>query len=66
MGKRGNAGGFLAKTLNSWLLAPPGKHSEKPEAVFRMIQEAVAGPYLEAFARTRRPGWAVVWSDEIH
>jgi N6-adenosine-specific RNA methylase IME4 len=65
LGVRGTPGGFLNKSLNSWLLAPPGRHSEKPDEVYRMIEKAVPGPYLEGFARKRRDGWDTVWSDEI-
>ena len=65
LGLRGNAGGFVDKTLVSHLVAPPGRHSEKPEAVREMIERAVPGPYLELFARSRRDQWDVVWSDNI-
>ena len=62
LGVRGGAGGFLDKTLLSWLEASPGRHSEKPEQIRAMIERAVPGPYVEMFARSRRPGWDYVWS----
>ncbi len=33
------------------------RHSRKPDCVPGRIERLVAGPYLELFARTTRPGW---------
>lgn len=33
------------------------EHSRKPSCVYARIERLVAGPYLEMFARTTRPGW---------
>ncbi len=46
------------------ILAPRTPHSEKPEAAFKMVEEQSPGPYLEMFARRRRPGWSA-WGDEV-
>ena len=47
------------------LLAPRGKHSEKPEAFYALVQSLFPAPgYLELFARKARPGWTV-WGDEV-
>jgi N6-adenosine-specific RNA methylase IME4 len=57
-GRRGN---LPAKTRidRTWWNWKRGKHSVKPEA-FQDIVEAVSpGPYLEMFARRKRPGWDV-------
>jgi N6-adenosine-specific RNA methylase IME4 len=37
----------------------PGKHSEKPEEVHRIVERAIDGPWVELFARkhVNRPGW---------
>jgi N6-adenosine-specific RNA methylase IME4 len=43
--------------------APRGRHSEKPDEVFARIERLVAGPYIELFARSRRPGWDA-WGNE--
>jgi N6-adenosine-specific RNA methylase IME4 len=40
------------------------EHSRKPDYVHECIERLVAGPYLELFARQRRPGWDV-WGNEI-
>lgn len=39
------------------------EHSRKPEASRERIEQLVAGPYLELFARHRRPGWKA-WGNE--
>lgn len=38
--------------------APIGKHSEKPDAIYRIAERLVPkGPHVELFARRARPGW---------
>ncbi len=49
--KRRSAG--VAKLV----VAPRREHSRKPDIVRERIEALMAGPYLEMFARTRRPGW---------
>jgi N6-adenosine-specific RNA methylase IME4 len=39
------------------------QHSRKPDCVQARIERLVAGPYLELFARQRRPGWTA-WGNE--
>jgi N6-adenosine-specific RNA methylase IME4 len=41
-----------------------GRHSEKPEAFFHLVERMADGPRLELFARTRRPGWSAI-GDEL-
>lgn len=36
------------------------RHSAKPDDFFALIEAAVPGPYVELFARKRRPGWVQV------
>lgn len=43
---------------------PRGRHSEKPDAFFTLVERVSPGPYLEMFARKPRPGWTV-WGDEV-
>ena len=38
---------------------PRGKHSEKPEEAFTLIEAVSPGPRLELFARRPREGWTV-------
>ena len=39
------------------IMAPRGRHSEKPEDLQEMAERVSHGPYLEMFARRQRPGW---------
>jgi ParB/RepB/Spo0J family partition protein len=44
--------------MPSVLEAPRGEHSEKPEAVYEIIERMTPGARrIELFARRRRPGW---------
>jgi N6-adenosine-specific RNA methylase IME4 len=51
---------FIDRSIESMLRwKRPGKHSEKPEEVHRVVERAIDGPYVELFARrhVNRPGW---------
>jgi N6-adenosine-specific RNA methylase IME4 len=39
------------------------EHSRKPDEQYQIIEACSPGPYLELFARGRRPGWEV-WGHE--
>jgi N6-adenosine-specific RNA methylase IME4 len=45
------------------IIEPKREHSRKPDCVPSRIERLVAGPYLELFARTQRPGWTV-WGNQ--
>jgi N6-adenosine-specific RNA methylase IME4 len=45
------------------IVEPRREHSRKPDCVPSRIERLVAGPYLELFARTQRPGWTV-WGNQ--
>lgn len=47
----------LHADVHSVIVAPRREHSRKPDEVYDRIERLVAGPYLELFARTERPGW---------
>ena len=51
-------------TVRSIFAAPVGRHSEKPELFFDMVQRLARGPYLELFARRQRDGWTCM-GDEL-
>jgi N6-adenosine-specific RNA methylase IME4 len=55
---------FDDQRLRSWVEAPRGRHSQKPEIVREMIERASPSPRLELFARKLAPGW-YVWGHEI-
>lgn len=40
------------------------EHSRKPEQLYEIIEACSPGPYLELFARHRRPGWHQ-WGNEL-
>lgn len=39
------------------------EHSRKPDDMYHLIENLFEGPYLEMFARTRRPGWTA-WGNQ--
>jgi N6-adenosine-specific RNA methylase IME4 len=43
---------------------PVGRHSQKPERFYDIIETLYDGPYCELFARRQRPGWTCV-GDEV-
>ena len=54
------------RTCFDW---PRGKHSEKPEGFYRLVESVSPTPYgerdrLEMFARSKRKGWTV-WGAEV-
>jgi N6-adenosine-specific RNA methylase IME4 len=55
---------FDDRSLRSWIEAPRGRHSEKPDLVRQMIERASPPPRLELFARELVPGW-FAWGHEI-
>lgn len=44
-----------AASIRTHFEAPPGAHSEKPEAFYEIVSAASHGPYGEAFQRKARP-----------
>jgi N6-adenosine-specific RNA methylase IME4 len=48
----------------NWWGWPRGEHSAKPEAFQTVVESVSPGPYLEMFARRKRPGWHS-WGNEI-
>jgi N6-adenosine-specific RNA methylase IME4 len=61
---RGENDRFDDRWLCSWIEAPRGRHSEKPDAVTALIERASPPPRLELFARKRATGW-YSWGHEI-
>jgi N6-adenosine-specific RNA methylase IME4 len=52
-----------ATDVRQAIIEPRREHSRKPDCVPSRIERLVAGPYLELFARTQRPGWTV-WGNQ--
>lgn len=56
-GPTGNAFGKTGGTWFNWSRVAR-EHSRKPDELFELVERVSPGPYLEMFARRRRPGWA--------
>lgn len=53
-----------SRSVRNLIVAPIREHSRKPADQYEMAETVGAGPYLELFARTRRPGWSS-WGNEV-
>jgi N6-adenosine-specific RNA methylase IME4 len=53
----------LNADVRQGIIEPRRQHSRKPDGVHERIERLVAGPYLELFARQKRPGWDV-WGNQ--
>lgn len=53
------------RELNISIAAGIRDHSRKPDEMVPLLESLFPGPYLELFARTRRPGWEV-WGKEVN
>jgi N6-adenosine-specific RNA methylase IME4 len=53
----------LNADVRQGIIEPRRQHSRKPDCVPGRIERLVAGPYVELFARTQRPGWDC-WGNE--
>lgn len=47
----------LSASVKSVFFAERQRHSQKPEVFYKLVERLVPGPYVELFARRRRPGW---------
>lgn len=54
----------LNADVRQGIIAPRREHSRKPDEIHGRIERLVAGPYLELFARQKRPGWTS-WGLEV-
>jgi hypothetical protein len=46
------------------ILCRKNRHSQKPEALYHIIEQCSSGPYLELFARQPRPHWHQ-WGNQL-
>lgn len=63
-GRRGKLPATRRVNSTWWNWKRQNKHSRKPEEFQNMVESVSPGPYLELFARRKRPGWAV-WGNEV-
>jgi N6-adenosine-specific RNA methylase IME4 len=59
----GEGGRSAQATEGTWFTWPRGRHSQKPEEFYDLVERISPGPYLELFARRQRLGWDT-WGDE--
>jgi N6-adenosine-specific RNA methylase IME4 len=53
-----------ARDIGTHFSAPKTYHSEKPDVFYRIVEQASYPPFLDVFARKRRPGWTV-WGNGV-
>lgn len=53
----------ISRSERDVILARRREHSRKPDEIYPKIEALYAGPYLELFSRTDRPGWTS-WGDQ--
>lgn len=63
LGTRGKAP-IQFRSQGTWFYAPVQKHSDKPGEQYAIIERCSPGPYVELFARRKRPGWHS-WGNEV-
>lgn len=56
LARRGNCR-RKAKDVRELIIAPRREHSRKPDEFFARVERYCDGPFLELFARERRPNW---------
>lgn len=55
---------FLSHDVKSWITHDRLEHSQKPEAIRKLIERVSPSPRLELFARRSCEGWTV-WGNEV-
>jgi N6-adenosine-specific RNA methylase IME4 len=53
-----------SRSIRNVIEAPVREHSRKPDQMYHDIEALWPGPYVELFARHRRPGW-YGWGDQL-
>jgi N6-adenosine-specific RNA methylase IME4 len=64
LASRGKGVPRLRRDVLEVIYAPRRLPSQKPVEAYELIEKMWPGPYLELFARNRRPGWQP-WGDEV-
>lgn len=52
-----------AHNVRSIFTAVAGRHSEKPDEFYELVEQLFRGPYLELFARRQREGWTCLGNE---
>lgn len=64
LGVTGAMGRPKSRAVRQLLVEPVREHSRKPDRIHADIERLFDGPYVELFARARRPGWDV-WGNQL-
>ena len=59
----GPVGNAFGKTGGTWFEWPRGRHSEKPQEFYALVERVSPGPHHEMFARRRREGWTCMGNE---
>tara|TARA_B100000085_G_scaffold103110_1_gene93772 strand:- start:614 stop:1156 length:543 start_codon:yes stop_codon:yes gene_type:complete len=54
----------LSKSVPQLVVEQRREHSRKPDIMYSHIENLLEGPYIELFARTKRPGWDA-WGNQV-
>ncbi len=54
----------VSAAVRKLIVSPRREHSRKPDETYEGIEALCDGPYLELFARSKRPGWST-WGDQV-
>lgn len=60
----GDMGRPKSRGVRQLVVEPVREHSRKPDRIYADIEALFDGPYVELFARNRRPGWAS-WGNDV-
>lgn len=60
----GSGGRHVQATTGTCFDWPRGRHSDKPQEFFDLVERLSPAPRLEMYARTHRPGWSA-WGNEV-
>jgi N6-adenosine-specific RNA methylase IME4 len=55
---------ILSRSVRQVIAEPRREHSRKPDRFYESVVQLFPGPYLELFARERRPGWTA-WGNQV-
>ncbi len=53
----------ISHSVRSTFEAKTGRHSEKPDEFYAIVERLCEGPYVELFARRQRPGWTCLGNE---
>ena len=64
IGARGRGASLIRDhAVRSTFEAVAGRHSEKPDEFFEIVERLAPGPYVEMFARRPRKGWTCIGNE---